>query len=548
MRPTQRFFKLLSTFKKEISYLYFYAAFAGLASLTLPLGMQAIIQFVMAGQVSTSLVLLVVMVVLGIAISGYLQIMQLWVAEFIQQQIFTRGAFEFSHRIPRIKLEVMQNRYPPELVNRFFDVPQVQKGTAKVLIDFSIASLQMIFGLLLLSVYHPLFIALSATMLFALYMLFRITGKKGMETSIVESKYKYRTAFWLQEVARAITTFKISDETDLSNKKVDKEVSAYLLARKSHFRVLMSQYTAMVVLKVLVAASLLGIGVFLVIDRQINLGQFVAAEIIILLVLGAVEKLILSMDIIYDLLTSLEKVGEVTDMPLEAEGGFALEEEECAHGISIETQQLTFTYDGYQQPIVDKLNLKINAGEKIGITGSAGGGKSTLLKLLAGFYNNYQGNIKLNGLRMQEIDRTTLHRWVGESISTETIFNASIRDNITLGRDINDRQLLETLKAVGLDQYIDRLPAGLQTELLPEGKRVSQNIISRIIMARATVRTPGLLLYEDMGMGLPEKEKAQINQMLVSGSWTLIAVTNDPQLLQSCDRVLRLENNNPQSN
>lgn len=497
----------------------------------------------MAGQVSTSLVLLVLMVVLGIAISGYLQIMQLWVAEFIQQQIFTRGAFEFSHRIPRIKLEVMQNRYPPELVNRFFDVPQVQKGTAKVLIDFSIASLQMIFGLLLLSIYHPLFIALSASLLLAIYLLFRITGKKGMETSIVESKYKYRTAFWLQEIARAITTFKISDETDLSNKKVDKEVSAYLLARKAHFKVLMSQYMAMVVLKVLVAASLLGVGVFLVIDRQINLGQFVAAEIIILLVLGAVEKLILSMDVIYDLLTALTKVGEVTDLPLEVNGSFALVEEECANGISIETQQLSFTYEGYQTPILDNLNLKINAGEKIGITGSAGGGKSTLLKLLAGFYASYRGNIKLNGLRMQEIDRSTLHRWVGESISTETIFTASIRDNITLGRDISDKQLQETLVSVGLNNYIDRLPAGLQTELLPEGKRVSQNIISRIVLARALVRTPGLLLYEEMSMALPEQEKAQINQMLVNGSWTLIAVTNDPQLLQACDRVIKLENN-----
>lgn len=543
MRPTDRFFELLSSYKKEISYLYFYAALAGIASLTLPLGMQAIIQFVMAGQVSTSLVLLVVMVVLGIAISGYLQIMQLWVAEFIQQQIFTRGAFEFSHRIPRIKLEVLQNRYPPELVNRFFDVPQVQKGTAKVLIDFSIASLQMIFGLLLLSIYHPLFIALSASLLLAIYLLFRITGKKGMETSIVESKYKYRTAFWLQEIARAITTFKISDETDLSNKKVDKEVSAYLLARKAHFKVLMSQYMAMVVLKVLVAGSLLGVGVFLVIDRQINLGQFVAAEIIILLVLGAVEKLILSMDVIYDLLTALTKVGEVTDLPLEENGGFALIDEECSNGISIETQQLSFTYEGYQTPIVDNLNLKINAGEKIGITGSAGGGKSTLLKLLAGFYASYQGNIKLNGLRMQEIDRSTLHRWVGESISTETIFTASIRDNITLGRDVSDKQLLETLVLVGLNNYIDRLPAGLQTELLPEGKRVSQNIISRIVLARAMVRTPGLLLYEDMSMALPEHEKAQINQMLVNGSWTLIAVTNDPQLLKACDRVIKLENN-----
>ncbi|MFN3529106.1 MAG: peptidase domain-containing ABC transporter [Bacteroidia bacterium] len=543
MQPTTRFFKLLSGFRKEIGYLYFYALIAGLVSLSLPLGMQAIIQFVLAGQMSTSLALLVTMVVLGIAITGYLQIMQLWLAEFIQQQIFARGAFEFSYRIPRIKLEIMQNRYPPEVVNRFFDVPQVQKGTAKILIDFSVASLQMIFGLLLLSIYHPLFIALSATLLFSLYMLFRITGQKGMDTSIVESKYKYRTAFWLQEIARAITTFKISEETEMANKRLDKEVSAYLLARKAHFRILMTQYTAMVIIKVLVAASLLGIGVFLVIDRQINIGQFVAAEIIILMVLGAVEKILQSMDMIYDLLTSLHKVGEVTDMELEPEGGFALTEEGCSQGINIEIQNLTFKYEGYQKPILNDLNLMIHPGEKLGITGTAGGGKSSLVKLLAGFYANYSGNIKLNNIRLQEIDRGTLHRWVGECMSTETIFSGSIQDNITLGRDIEDKQLLSILTQVGLDSYIDRLPAGLNTELLPEGKRTSQNIISRILLARALVRTPGLLLFEDMTSTLPEMEKQQINKILTSGGWTLVAVTNDPDLLRSCDRVIKLENN-----
>jgi ABC-type bacteriocin/lantibiotic exporter with double-glycine peptidase domain len=543
MQPTTRFFKLLSGFRKEIGYLYFYALIAGLVSLSLPLGMQAIIQFVLAGQMSTSLALLVTMVVLGIAITGYLQIMQLWLAEFIQQQIFARGAFEFSYRIPRIKLEIMQNRYPPEVVNRFFDVPQVQKGTAKILIDFSVASLQMIFGLLLLSIYHPLFIALSATLLFSLYMLFRITGQKGMDTSLVESKYKYRTAFWLQEIARAITTFKISEETEMANKRLDKEVSAYLLARKAHFRILMTQYTAMVIIKVLVAASLLGIGVFLVIDRQINIGQFVAAEIIILMVLGAVEKILQSMDMIYDLLTSLHKVGEVTDMELEPDGGFALTEEGCSQGISIEIQNLTFKYEGYQKPILNDLNLMIHPGEKLGITGTAGGGKSSLVKLLAGFYANYSGNIKLNNIRLQEIDRGTLHRWVGECMSTETIFSGSIQDNITLGREIEDKQLLSILTQVGLDSYIDRLPAGLNTELLPEGKRTSQNIISRILLARALVRTPGLLLFEDMTSTLPEMEKQQINKILTSGGWTLVAVTNDPDLLRSCDRVIKLENN-----
>ncbi len=259
MSPTQRFFKLLSGFKKEVTYLYFYALVAGLVSLSLPLGMQAIVQFVMAGQLSTSLTLLVVMVVAGIAISGYLQIMQLRLAEYIQMQIFARGAFEFSFRIPRIKLESLQGIYPPEFINRFFDVPQIQKGLAKVLIDFSIASLQVIFGLLLLSIYHPLFIALSAALILSLYVLFRVTGKKGMETSLKESKYKYKTAFWLQEIARAITTFKVSDETGLAHKRLDKEVTGYMQARKSHFGVLMSQYTAMVVLKTLIAAFLLGI-------------------------------------------------------------------------------------------------------------------------------------------------------------------------------------------------------------------------------------------------------------------------------------------------
>lgn len=541
MRPTQRFFKLLSGFKQEISYLYLYAMIAGIVSLSLPLGMQAIIQFIMAGQLSTSLVLLVVMVVVGIAISGYLQIMQLWLAEFIQQQIFTRGAFEFSYRIPRIKLQQLQDRYPPEVMNRFFDVPQIQKGTAKVLIDFSIASLQMILGLLLLSIYHPLFIALSFALLFALYLLFKITGAKGLESSILESKYKYKTAYWLQELARAITSFKISDETNLANQRLDKDVSAYLLARKAHFKVLITQYSAMVVIKVLVAASLLGIGVFLVIDQQINLGQFVAAELIILMVLGAVEKLILNMDIIYDLLTSLQKVGEVTDLELEADGGLNLSDEECSQGILVEVQNLSFMYSGHKYPTLSNFNLTIQAGEKLGITGTAGGGKSTLLKLIAGFYANFDGLIKLNNLRMQEIDRGTLHRWIGEAMSTETIFSGSIRDNITLGREIPDQQLNIILKELGLAGYIDRLPAGLQTELLPEGRRISKNIISRVLIARAIVRNPGLLLYEDMAMGLPATEKSEINAKLLSGSWTLIAITNDEDLLAKCDRVIRLD-------
>jgi ABC-type bacteriocin/lantibiotic exporter with double-glycine peptidase domain len=514
---------------------------SGLVSLTLPLGMQAIIQFVMAGQMSTSLTLLVAMVVLGIAVSGYLQIMQLRLAEYIQMQIFAKGAFEFSFRIPRIKLDNLQGKYPPEIINRFFDVPQVQKGLAKVLIDFSIASLQVVFGLILLSVYHPLFIALSAALLLSMYILFRVTGKKGMETSLLESKYKYRTTFWLQELARSITTFKVSDETGMAHKRLDKEVTGYLQARKSHFGVLMSQYTAMVIMKTIIAAFLLGVGVFLVMDRQINLGQFVAAEIIILLVLGAVEKLLLSMDVIYDLLTALSKVGDVTDLPLDEEGGFGLSEQECARGIEVHIEKLSFTYANQNKPILHDFDLNIRAGEKVALVSGNVGGKTTLLKLLAGFYGNYSGLIKLNKMRLEDIDRRTLHRWVSECISTETIFQGSIYDNIVMGRDIEKSHVLRILDELGLTRMIDILPDGLNTEMLPEGKQFSKKLLNRIIMARAIIRTPGLVLYEDLAATLPMEDREQINSLLVSGSWTLLAVTNDDNLIAKCDRVIRLQ-------
>lgn len=541
MRPTERFFKLLAGFKQEVTYLYFYAMLAGLVSLTLPLGMQAIIQFVMAGQMSTSLTLLVAMVVLGIAVSGYLQIMQLRLAEYIQIQIFAKGAFEFSFRIPRIKLDNLQGKYPPEIINRFFDVPQVQKGLAKVLIDFSIASLQVIFGLILLSIYHPLFIALSAALLLSMYLLFRVTGTKGMETSLMESKYKYRTAFWLQELARSITTFKVSDETGMAHKRLDKEVTGYLQARKSHFSVLMTQYTAMVAMKTVIAAFLLGVGVFLVMDQQINLGQFVAAEIIILLVLGAVEKLLLSMDVIYDLLTALSKVGDVTDLPLDEEGGFALTEAECSRGIEVQIENLSFTYANQNKPTLSQFNLHIAPGEKVALLSGNVGGKTTLLKLIAGFFANYSGLIKLNKLRLEDIDRATLHRWVSECISTETIFQGSIYDNIVMGREIDKGHVTRLLDELGLTRMIDALPDGLNTEMLPEGKQFSKKLLNRVIMARAIIRTPGLVLYEDLAATLPMEDREQINNLLTKGSWTLLAVTNDENLIAKCDRVIRLQ-------
>lgn len=309
--PFQRLLQLLSIERREIMYLYAYAIAAGLISLALPLGIQSIIGFVSSGQISVSVVVLIVLIVLALLVVGGLQVMQLWLVEFIQQRIFARAAFDFVYRIPRFQAEALNKYYPPELMNRFFDVVSLQKGLAKMLLDFSTAVIQIIFGLVLLSLYHPYFIFLGIVLVIVLIFIIYITGKKGVDTSIMESKYKYKLVAWLEELARSISTFKLVGYTDLPTSRTDEYVSSYLKVRKEHFKVLMTQYLSFIGFKTVITGGLLVLGCFLVVQREINIGQFVASEIIIILIMTAVEKLLIKLDTVYDVLTSLDKIGHV---------------------------------------------------------------------------------------------------------------------------------------------------------------------------------------------------------------------------------------------
>ena len=153
MTSWQRFVGLLELDKRDIRQIIYYAIFAGVVALSLPLGIQAIVNLIQGAQISSSWVVLVVLVTLGVAFQGGLQLMQVRILENIQQKIFTRSSFEFAYRFPKIKTSELGKYYPPELANRFFDTLIVQKGLSKILIDFPAAILQIIFGLLLLSFY-----------------------------------------------------------------------------------------------------------------------------------------------------------------------------------------------------------------------------------------------------------------------------------------------------------------------------------------------------------------------------------------------------------
>ncbi len=543
LHPFRRFFRLLNPESKDILYIYSYAIFNGLINLSLPLGIQAIINLITGGQISTSWTVLVIFVVIGIAMTGALQVFQLTISERLQQRIFTRASFEFAFRIPRIKMESVHKYYVPELVNRFFDTLSVQKGLSKILIDFSTATLQVMFGLILLSFYHPFFIFFGLALLLIVYLIFRFTGPQGLRTSINESKYKYEVAHWLEEIGRNMGTFKLAGNTDLPLKKTDDLVSSYLDARKSHFKVLVKQYINMVSFKLVVAAGLLIMGSILVIDQQINLGQFVAAEIVILLIINSVEKLILSMETIYDVLTALEKMGHVTDLPLENIEGMEIDDND-EKGMSVSIKNLYFSYPDNKKPVLKDVNVDIKAGERVCISGYNGSGKSTLLRIIAGLFEQFDGILSYNGIPVGNLNIENLRTYIGDSLHEEKLFKGTLYENISLGRPgVNTKIVMNAAEKVLLMDFVRNLKDGFNTIIDPEGKNLPDSIITKIILARSIACKSRLLLITDHLTRLDPTECGQIMNFLVKpeNPWTLIVISNQSDIASKCDRVVLMK-------
>lgn len=536
--PLARIATLVREERTEISSIYFYAILSGLIQLSLPLGIQAIIGFVLGGAMSTSLVILVALVVIGVLLNGILQLNQMKIIERIQQKIFVRYSFAFTNHIPRLDLQKIDSFYLPELVNRFFDIPVLQKSLSKILLDFPLAVTQIILGLLLLSFYHPAFIFFGIMLLLLLTLIFRITGNKGFQTSLEKSTFKYQMAGWLEEMARVIKQFKFAVHHGLHEKKADEKVINYVEARKRHFNILLLQYRVLIAFKVIITAAMLIVGCVLLLEQQINIGQFVAAEIVIIIVINSVEKLIVNLDSVYSTLTSVEKINKLLDKPAEKQGSFATG---GANAFGVTFKNVSFAYQE-DRPILKNASFTVKPGEKIAITGKPGSGKSTILKLLTGAYQDFTGSILINDIPIGNYSLEYLRSQIGIALSQQDVFAGTLWENITLGNETLDTAYITKLtQLTSLSSYIASLKDGYDTQLDPTGKRLPKNVIQKILLVRALAHKPKLVLLEEPWQGIDEETTLQIQHLLLNEvDATLIIATNDSHYIRQCDHTVAL--------
>ena len=542
LTPWQRLGQLLHAERRDIWLVYLYAVLVGLFSLTVPLAVQGITQLVQGGLLLQPVVLLILFAVAGTLVTGVIGLLQESVVETIQQRIFARLAFEFAYLVPRVSFDAAQQANLPVQMNRFFEAVLIQKAMAKLLLDVPTATLQVLFGVALLSFYNPSFIVFALVLIAGVFLIFKLTFARGLETSIMESKFKYNALEWLQAMARSIAAFKFSTRSTLPIEMMDGHVANYLKYRKKHFAVLVTQSMSLIVFKTLLTGALLILGTTLIVGRSLTLGQFVAAELVIVTVLVGVEKLIRSLATVYDVLTSVDKIGHVMDLPVETMHGLQLTE--AREGLSIQARGLTFTYPDQKSPALSDIDLDVRPGDRIAITGVDGSGQTTLLRVLGALHDGYEGTLNYDGVTLRSMNRGALREQIGQVLETTDLFDGTIEDNISVGRRFVDRAaVMKALRDVDADDAVQAMPLGVLTTITNGGARLSSAVASKLLVAQGIVGNPRLLLLDDFFQNLDDDYRIRLIRLLTDRATphTVIAVSHDPEFLAACDLIIVME-------
>jgi ABC-type bacteriocin/lantibiotic exporter with double-glycine peptidase domain len=293
----------------------------------------------------------------------------------------------------------------------------------------------------------------------------------------------------------------------------------------------------------MITGGLLIMGTLLVVDRQITLGQFVASEIVIILILNAVEKIIMYMDVVYDLLTAVDKVAHVTDLPIERVGGFDFPVTSTT-GFSVRTKDLKYKYANSGYYALKGIDLDIKAGETICITGQGNSGKTTLMNILTGMFSDYEGVVTINHYSLRDLDLTHMRDQVAKNISQEDLFDGTILENITLGKTgTTVHDAIHALEQVGLSDSINAMPRGLETHLISGGKGLSKTMIHKLILARCLAKKPKLIVLNDFFTTLSKSDKMELLACVTKSErpCTVIVVSKDPIIMSACDRVIMMQ-------
>lgn len=536
--PFQRLFELITLERNDIHLLVVLTFGYGILGIATPIAVQALVNIVTMGGVLQPLFVVSLILFVLLVLSGVIYVFEAYVVELIQRRLFVRTCINVAHNTQGIDSSVYDHSNPVELMNRFFDISTVQKATATLLTTGLAAFLQGFIGSVILIFYSFYFAIIVIVVLLFLAFIIFVLGNNGIKTAIDESKAKYDTAAWLETIARNYYVFKFFYGLERAKHLSNALATTYMQKRKSHFRTLLLQNIGAVTLYAIVGTLMLALGGGLVIKGQINLGQFVAAELIIFGVLAAFVRFIGKLEYFYDLLAALDKIGVLDDLPQETIGAHPVS------GENIHTLRAIAVNFHYTQraKVLSNVSFTLSKGESIALLGESGAGKTTLISILTGLRKPSSGHIELDGNDLRQLNQNALRNAIGIASRIEVV-EGTIFENIVLDRkNITIHEVSRILDELGLQNDFTNLEDGLDTPLTAFGAPLSTTQLQRLMLARAIAGKPRLLIIDGLLDNLTASELNAVLNLLHTHKtdWMLMVATRFESIARKFNTTISL--------
>lgn len=210
-------------------------------------------------------------------------------------------------------------------------------------------------------------------------------------------------------------------------------------------------------------------------------------------------------------------------------------------GISIHVKNLNYVLGVHKHKVLKDINLDVAAGERVCIVGTGVSGKSTLLRIIMGWYDDFSGTVSYNNIPSKNINIASLRSYIGDHVTDEHLFHGTIAENISMGREeVTTQEIIDVCEKINLTEYIMEQPMGFNTQVTSDGENLPQSIIKKIILARCIVDTPRLVVTEPLLYSLNSEDTQKIIGILTNRAnpWTLLAVSRSAMMAKACDRII----------
>jgi ABC-type bacteriocin/lantibiotic exporter with double-glycine peptidase domain len=537
--PAQRLRAIARSEWSDLWVVMVFAVVVGVFSLATPLAVEALVTTVMFGSVSQPLLVLSLTLLTFLLAASGLRATQMFVLEILQRRIFVRIVDDLAHRLPRVQTEALAGHDGAELLNRFLETSAVQKLGTTIYLEAITLAVQVVVGMAILALYHPWLIGFDVFLLVSMAFSVFVLGRGAVRSAIDESAAKFETTAWLQDIARCTSGFRLSGASEFAFDRADELAKTYLRRRTRHFRVYFRQLIFVLLLEAVASAILLGIGGLLVVQGRMTLGQLVASELIVTVIIGSLAKFGKHIESYYDLLASVDKVGHLLDLPTEpARGRHTLP---SLMGLAVELRDVKYIYEDGAR--VGPVQATISPGSRVAVVGSSGSGKSTLCDILFGLRQPTSGSVTLDKINLRELHVESLRRDVALARDVE-IFDGTIEANVCVGRrGISYEETQRSLAIAGLGDRVLEFPLGINTPLVrTKGSPLTDNQRRLLMLARALAGQPRLLVIDGLLDPLPLDVLEQIVDRIIveCPDMTMVVATWRPEIISRCQTLLEL--------